>query len=615
MISLVKTGKWIARHRVLILLLGILLLVPSVIGMAKTRINYDLLSYLPEHLETVKGQDILVDEYGMGAFSMVVVENMDLKDAQKLEDKFSEIPHVKDVLWYDDVADISLPVEMIPKDLREAFFRGDATMMLALFDNTTSSDEAMEAVTQMRKAADEQCFISGMTGIVTDIKNISLQELPIYVVIATCLAFLVLELSTESFLVPVLFLLSIGCAILYNMGTNIFLGEISYITKALTAVLQLGVTMDYSIFLLNSYEENKLRFPGDKNRAMGHAISNTFKSIVGSSVTTIAGFAALCCMTFTLGRDLGIVMAKGVVIGVVCCVTLLPSMVLIFDKAIEKTRHRPLIRNVEKPSRFITKHYKLWLVVFLVLLFPAIYGNNHTKVYYNIAQSLPASLPGNVANEKLQEDFDMSTMHMILMNKDMDSKDKRDMMEAVDRVDGIKWTIGMNSLFGPSIPDSMIPKDIKKMLQSDKYELAFVCSEYESATPTVNKQIAAIDKIVKSYDSSAMVIGEAPLMKDLQDVTDVDLRNVNIISIAAIFIIIMLVFKSLSLPVILVAVIEFAIAVNMAVPFFQGTSLPFVASIVIGTIQLGATVDYAILMTSRYQKERQRGHSKKECQI
>ena len=446
---MVKTGKWIARHRVLILLLGILLLVPSVIGMAKTRINYDLLSYLPEHLETVKGQDILVDEYGMGAFSMVVVENMDLKDTQKLEDTFSKIPHVKDVLWYDDVADISLPVEMIPKDLREAFFRGDATMMLALFDNTTSSDEAMEAVTQMRKAADEQCFISGMTGIVTDIKNISLQELPIYVVIATCLAFLVLELSTESFLVPVLFLLSIGCAILYNMGTNIFLGEISYITKALTAVLQLGVTMDYSIFLLNSYEENKLRFPGDKNRAMGHAISNTFKSIVGSSVTTIAGFAALCCMTFTLGRDLGIVMAKGVVIGVICCVTLLPSMVLIFDKAIEKTRHRALIRNVEKPSRFITKHYKIWLVVFLVLLFPAIYGNNHTKVYYNIAQSLPSSLPGNVANEKLQEDFDMSTMHMILMNKDMDSKDKRDMIDAVDQVDGIKWTIGMNSLFGP----------------------------------------------------------------------------------------------------------------------------------------------------------------------
>ena len=610
---MVKTGKWIARHRVLILLLGILLLVPSVIGMAKTRINYDLLSYLPEHLETVKGQDILVDEYGMGAFSMVVVENMDLKDTQKLEDTFSKIPHVKDVLWYDDVADISLPVEMIPKDLREAFFRGDATMMLALFDNTTSSDEAMEAVTQMRKAADEQCFISGMTGIVTDIKNISLQELPIYVVIATCLAFLVLELSTESFLVPVLFLLSIGCAILYNMGTNIFLGEISYITKALTAVLQLGVTMDYSIFLLNSYEENKLRFPGDKNRAMGHAISNTFKSIVGSSVTTIAGFAALCCMTFTLGRDLGIVMAKGVVIGVICCVTLLPSMVLIFDKAIEKTRHRALIRNVEKPSRFITKHYKIWLVVFLVLLFPAIYGNNHTKVYYNIAQSLPSSLPGNVANEKLQEDFDMSTMHMILMNKDMDSKDKRDMIDAVDQVDGIKWTIGMNSLFGPSIPDSMIPGDVRKMLQSDKYELAFVCSEYESATPTVNKQIAAIDKIVKSYDDSAMVIGEAPLMKDLQDVTDVDLRNVNIISIAAIFIIIMLVFKSISLPVILVAVIEFAIAVNMAVPFYQGTSLPFVASIVIGTIQLGATVDYAILMTSRYQKERQRGHSKKEA--
>lgn len=610
---MVKTGKWIARHRVLILMIGILLLVPSVIGMAGTKINYDLLSYLPEHLETVKGQDILVDEYGMGAFSMVVVEDMELKDVQKLEEKFGNVEHVKDVLWYDDVADISLPVEMIPRDLREAFFKGDATMMLVLFDNTTSSDEAMDAVTEMRKIADKQCFISGMTGIVTDIKNISLQELPIYVVIAVVLSFLVLELTTESFLVPVFFLLSIGVAILYNLGSNIFLGQISYITEALTAVLQLGVTMDYSIFLLNSYEENKLRFPEDKNRAMGHAISNTFKSIVGSSVTTVAGFVALCFMTFALGRDLGIVMAKGVVIGVICCVTLLPSMILIFDKAIEKTKHKPLIKSVERPSRFITKHYKVWLILFLILLFPAIYGNNHTEVYYNIAQSLPQSLPGNVANAKLEEDFDMSTMHMILMKKDMDSKEKRDMMEKVDEVKGVKWTIGLNSLFGPTIPDSMIPKDVRKMLQSDNYELAFICSEYPSATDEVNGQIAEIDKIVKSYDKSAMVIGEAPLMKDLQDVTDIDLRNVNILSILAIFVIIMLVFKSFSLPVILVAVIEFAIAVNMAVPYYQGTSLPFVASIVIGTIQLGATVDYAILMTSRYQKERQRGNNKKEA--
>lgn len=613
MIRVVKVGKWIARHRIFILLVSILLLVPAAIGKAETKINYDLLSYLPGDLETVEGQDILVDEYGMGAFSMVVVEGMELKDVQKLEQKFSEVEHVKDVLWYDDVADISLPVEMIPEDLREAFFNGDATMMLALFDNTTSSDEAMEAVTNMRKIADKQCFISGMTGIVTDIKNISLQELPIYVVIATLLSFLVLELTGTSFLVPVFFLISIGAAILYNLGSNIFLGEISYITEALTAVLQLGVTMDYSIFLLNSYEENKLRFPGEKERAMGHAIANTFKSVVGSSVTTVAGFMALCFMTFALGKDLGIVMAKGVVIGVLCCVTLLPSLILIFDKAIEKTKHRPLIKSIDKPSAFITKHYRLWLVLFAVLLLPAVYGNNHTKIYYNIAQSLPDTLPANVANKKLVDDFKMSNMHMILMQKDMDAKEKRKMLEEIDEVEGVKWSLGMNTLFGPTIPESMIPDDMRKMLQSDNYELAFICSEYESATDEVNEQIKEIDQIVKDHSQGAMVIGEAPLMKDLQDVTDIDLKTVNAISILAIFIIIMIVFKSVSLPVILVAVIEFAIFVNMAIPYYQGTSLPFVASIVIGTIQLGATVDYAILMTSRYQKERRKGKDKKEA--
>ena len=610
---MVKVGKWIARHRIFILLVSILLLVPAAIGKAETKINYDLLSYLPGDLETVEGQDILVDEYGMGAFSMVVVEGMELKDVQKLEQKFSEVEHVKDVLWYDDVADISLPVEMIPEDLREAFFNGDATMMLVLFDNTTSSDEAMEAVTNMRKIADKQCFISGMTGIVTDIKNISLQELPIYVVIATLLSFLVLELTGTSFLVPVFFLISIGAAILYNLGSNIFLGEISYITEALTAVLQLGVTMDYSIFLLNSYEENKLRFPGEKERAMGHAIANTFKSVVGSSVTTVAGFMALCFMTFALGKDLGIVMAKGVVIGVLCCVTLLPSLILIFDKAIEKTKHRPLIKSIDKPSAFITKHYRLWLVLFAVLLLPAVYGNNHTKIYYNIAQSLPDTLPANVANKKLVDDFKMSNMHMILMQKDMDAKEKRKMLEEIDEVEGVKWSLGMNTLFGPTIPESMIPDDMRKMLQSDNYELAFICSEYESATDEVNEQIKEIDQIVKDHSKGAMVIGEAPLMKDLQDVTDIDLKTVNAISILAIFIIIMIVFKSVSLPVILVAVIEFAIFVNMAIPYYQGTSLPFVASIVIGTIQLGATVDYAILMTSRYQKERRKGKDKKEA--
>lgn len=610
---MVKVGKWIARHRILILIIGLLLLIPSIIGTAKTRVNYDLLSYLPESLETVKGQDILVDEFGMGAFSMVVAENMELRDVQKLKEEFQQVSHVKDVLWYDDVADISLPVEMVPQELRETFFKENATMLLVLLDDTTSSDAAMEALGQLRQIAGKQCFISGMTGIVTDIKDLCLKELPVYVIIATGLAFLILELTGTSFLVPVFFLLSIGAAVLYNLGSNVFLGQVSYITKALTAVLQLGVTMDYSIFLLNSYEENKKRFPGEKERAMGHAISNTFKSVVGSSVTTVAGFAALCFMTFALGRDLGIVMAKGVVIGVVCCVTLLPALLLIFDKPIEKTKHRPLIRNLDKPSAFITRHYRLWLILFLALLLPAVCGNNHTEIYYNIAKSLPDTLVSNVANEKLKEDFAMSNLHMILMDKDVESKDKRDMLKEIEQVQGVKWTLGLDSLAGPALPDTMIPEDIKGMLQSGSYELAFVCSAYDSATPEVNEQIGEIDKIVKAYDQDAMVIGEAPLMKDLEDVTDVDLKVVNGISIGAIFVIILLVFRSLSLPVILVAVIELAICMNMAVPYYTGNSLPFVASIVIGTIQLGATVDYAILMTSRYQKERQRGREKKEA--
>ena len=609
---MVKVGKWIAKHKVLVLLIGLLLVFPSMIGIAKTRVNYDLLSYLPETLETVKGQDIRVDEFGMGAFSMVVVENREMKDIQKLEDVFSQVEHVKDVLWYDDVADISLPVEMIPQDLREAFFKGDATMMLVLFDNTTSSDEAMDALTELRKLANKQCFISGMTGVVTDIKNIAMKELPIYVVIAAVLSLVVLELTSGSFVVPFLFLLSIGLAILYNLGSNIIFGETSYITQALTAVLQLGVTMDYSIFLLNSYEENKKRFPEDKNRAMGHAIANTFKSVAGSSVTTVAGFIALCVMTFALGRDLGIVMAKGVVIGVICCVTILPALVLFFDKPIEKTQHKLLLAKMDKPSAFITKHYKAWILVFLVLLLPAIYGNNHTKIYYNIAESLPATLDSNVANDELKNVFDMSNIHMIMMDKNMDSKEKQKMLNEIDQVDGVKWSISMNSLIGPTIPDSMIPEDIKKIFKGKDYELAFICSEYGSATDEVNAQIKAIDKIVKSYDKSGMVIGEAPLMKDLQDTTDADLVRVNVISIGAIFLIIMFLFKSISLPIILVAVIEFAIMINMAIPFYQGVSLPFVASIVIGAIQLGATVDYAILMTTRYQRERQRGKDKME---
>lgn len=613
MTTMVKTGKWIAKHRILIVLIGILLLIPSVIGTIKTRINYDILSYLPESLETVKGQDVMVDEFGTGAFSMVVVEDMPLKDVQKLKNKFEEIEHVKKVLWYDDIADISVPTSMMPKDLKDIFFADDSTMMLVLFDNTTSSDEAMEAVTNMRAIADKQCFISGMSGVVTDIKNLCLQELPIYVAIAALFSFIVLEITGTSFVVPILFLLCIGISILYNMGTNIFLGEISYLTQALVAILQLGVTMDYSIFLLDSFEENKKRFPGDKNRAMGHAISNTFKSIVSSSITTVAGFAALCLMTFALGKNLGIVMAKGVIIGVICCVTLLPAIILIFDPLIEKTKHKPLIKNTNRLSGFIIRHYKIWLVVFCIGLLPAVYGNNHTKIYYNIDKSLPSTLDSNVANKKLEDTFDMSTMHIIMMDKNISNANKTTLMKDIEKVDGVKWAFGLNSVFGANVPASMIPKDVKDMLQSDEQELVFVCSKYSSATDESNSQIAAINDLVKKYDSNGMVIGEAPLMKDLQDVTDIDLVNVNVASVAAIFIIIMLVFKSISVPIILVAVIEFAINVNMAIPFFQGIELPFVASIVVGTIQLGATVDYAILMTSRYQKERRKGSGKKEA--
>lgn len=607
---MVKFGKQVAKHKTLVIIICVLLLIPSVFGYAKTRINYDILSYLPDNLETVKGQDILVDEFGMGAFSMVIVEDMENKDVAKLEEKIESIDHVKDVLWVDDVTDLSFPVEMFPEDIREAFFQGDATMMVALFDDTTSADDTMQAITDIRNTTGKQCFASGMSGVVTDIKNLSLEEMPVYVIIAALLCFIILGLTMESIVVPVLFLFSIGAAILYNLGSNVSLGEISYITQALTAVLQLGVTMDYSIFLLNSYEENKQRFPGDKNRAMAHAISNTFKSVIGSSVTTIAGFAALCCMSFMLGRDIGIVMSKGVVIGVLCCIIFLPALILQCDGIIEKTKHKSLIPDLTKISHWITKHHVIFVVIFLVLLFPAIYGNNNTKIYYNIDKSLPQTLDSAVANKKLNDEFNMNNVHMVLLKNGLDAKDKSAMIKEIEDVEGVKWALGMDSIVGTAVPDSMIPDDVKSMLKSDNYELEFICSDYKTATPEVNAQIDTINNIVKSYSSDSMVIGEAPLTSDLEKVTDVDLRNVNILSIAAIFLIIMINFKSISLPVILVAVIEFAIFVNMGIPYYTGTELPFVASIVIGTIQLGATVDYAILMTNRYQKERSRGLDK-----
>ncbi|MBS5521330.1 MAG: MMPL family transporter [Clostridiales bacterium] len=610
---MVKFGKQIARHKTLVVIICVLLLIPSAFGYIKTRINYDLLSYLPETLETVKGQDILVDEFGMGAFSMVVVEGMENKDVAKLEEKIENVEHVKDVLWADDLVDLSMPVEMLPEPVRDTLFSGDATMMVALFDDTTSSDDTMQAIADIRELSTAQCFVSGMSGVVTDIKNLSFQEMPVYVLIAALLCLVILGLTMESFFVPVLFLFSIGAAIVYNLGTNLFLGEISYITQALTAVLQLGVTMDYSIFLLNSYEENKQRFPGDKNRAMAHAISNTFKSVTGSSVTTVAGFAALCCMTFALGRDLGIVMAKGVIIGVLCCIILLPALILQFDGLIEKTKHKSLIPDLGRVSHFITRHYRVFILVFLVLLVPAVYGNNHTKVYYNIDKSLPQDLDSAIANKKLEEDFQMNNVHMVLLNNGLSAGQKEAMLKDIEQVDGVKWAIGLNSLIGPAVPEDMLPEEAVGMLKSDNYEIEFICSDYKTATDEVNAQIDEINTIVKAYSPDSMVIGEAPLTKDLKDVTEVDLRNVNILSIAAIFIIIMLVFRSISLPVILVAVIEFAIFVNMSIPYYMGTELPFVASIVIGTIQLGATVDYAILMTSRYQRERSLGKGKREA--
>ena len=607
-----KLGEWIARHKILILLIGALLLIPSVIGAVKTRVNYDLLSYLPDTLETVKGQDIMVDEFGTGAFAMCVVEGMPMKEVKTLADEFKQVDHVKDVLWYGEVMDISVPTELLPDKIRNKFIKGDAQLLVAFYDDTTSSDESMGALTQMRRIADERCFIGGMTGIVTDIKDICMQELPVYVVIASILSFIVLQLTTESFVVPIFFLLGIGVSILYNLGSNIFLGSISYVTQALAAVLQLAVTTDYSIFLLESYEENKKHYPDDREKAMGVAISLTFRSIVGSSVTTVAGFLALCVMTFALGRDIGIVMSKGVLIGVICCVTILPAMILVFDKAIDKTSHRRVIPSLDRLSAFIIRHYRIWVVVFALMLVPSVYGSNHVDVYYNIAQSLPDDILSNIANDKLLDTFQMNSTHMILMDRDLDRETKQEILSEIDELDGVKFTMSLSSMMGPLIPEEMIPKDLRSMLQSDEHEMGMVVSEYEPATDEVNAQIASINEIVKSRDPSALVIGEAPMMKDLEDTTNVDLQRVNILSVAAIFVIILLVFKSVSLPFLLVLVIEFAINVNMAVPYFQHISLPFVASIVIGTIQLGATVDYAILMTSRYLTERMAGKTKEE---
>lgn len=608
--NMVAFGKKVVKFRIPILIISILLLIPAGLGYVNTRVNYDVLTYLPEDIETMQGQDILVKDFGTGAFSMFIVDGMEDKEVSALKAKIENVEHVQKVLWYDSLADISMPKSMIPKDVYEVFNSDTGTMMAIFFDEGTSSDGTMDAIGEIRKLAGKQCFLSGMSAIVTDTKNLAEKETPLYVLIAVVLAVIVLGLTMDSYFIPLLFMLSIGMAIVYNLGSNYFFGEISYITKALAAVLQLGVTLDYSIFLMHSYEEQQVRYNGDKERAMAHAISQTFSSVIGSSVTTVAGFIALCFMTFTLGMDIGVVMVKGVILGVIACVTILPSMILCCDKWIMKTMHKPFLPDIGKISDKVTKRYMIYVILFLVLLFPAIYGNNHTAVYYNLDETLPKDLPSIIANEKLKKDYDMNTTHMILVDSSVESADVAKMIDKMDDVDGVKWALGLDALIGPAIPQDMIPNSVRDMLKNDKYQLLLVNSEYKVASDELNAQIKDLNKILHKYDKGGMLIGEGPLTADLIDITDTDFKTVSMVSIGIIFVIILILFKSISLPVILVGVIEFAIFVNMGIPYYTGTKLPFVASIVIGTIQLGSTVDYAILMTTRYKRERNHGAEK-----
>lgn len=612
---MINFGKGVVKLRIPILIASIILLIPAALGYFHTRVNYDILTYLPKEIDTMKGQDILLDEFGTGAFSMCVVEGMEDQDISKMRKNMEKVDHVKKILWYDSLADLSIPKTMLPDKVQNAFINEDkdATLMVIFFDSSMSSDETMDAIEELRSVADKQCYISGMSAVVTDTKNLSDKEVPIYVLIAVILAVIVLSLTMDSALIPVFFLLSIGMAIIYNLGSNVFFGEISYVTQALAAVLQLGVTMDYSIFLWHSYEENQERFPDDKKRAMAHAISNTLTSVIGSSITTVAGFIALCFMSFTLGLDLGVTMAKGVIFGVICCVTVLPSMILVFDKAIDKTRHKAIIPDLGVISGWVVKHYKAFIVTFIIVLIPALWGYTHYEVYYDLAGTLPGNLDSVVANDKLDETFAMNSTHIILCDSSLEPKEVNEMMSKIDDVDGVKATLGLDSLVGPTVPREMIPSDIKEVVMDENYQMLMISSEYKVASDEVNDQCDKIEKIMKKYDKNAMLIGEAPCTKDLITITNHDFNVVSTVSIGAIFLIIACVFKSISLPIILVAVIEFAIFINMGIPAFTGTKLPFIAGIVIGTIQLGATVDYAILMTTKYRKARYNGVEKQEA--
>lgn len=609
-----KFGKWVVKCRIPILILAIALLVPSTVGMIKTRINYDMLTYLPGDIDTVAGQDILMDEFGKGAFSFVIIEGMDPEDVSSLREDISHVEHVDTVLWYDDFADVSVPMEMLPSKLYDAFNSGDSTMLAIFFDTSTSSDDTMEAISKIRNIAGKQCFVSGMSAMVTDLKDLCEKEEPIYVGIAVALACAAMMIFMDNWITPFVFLLSIGMAILLNMGTNYFLGEISYLTKALSAVLQLAVTMDYSIFLWHSYEEQKTTYE-DNKEAMAVAINNTLTSVIGSSITTVAGFIALCFMSYTLGLDLGIVMAKGVILGVIGCVTTLPSMILLLDKVLRKTSHKSLLPDMGKVASGITKVFPVFLILFLVLVLPSYFSYKATndEVYYDLGETLPEDMAYVVANSKLQEDFGVGATHMVLVSTDVSDTDVRAMIHEMENVEGIKYALGLESVVGPLVPEEMLPESVKEVLKSDDWELLLVNSEYKTATDEVNAQINELNTILKKYDSKGMLIGEAPCTKDLIETTDQDFKVVNAVSIVAIFVIIALVEKSITLPLILVAVIELSIFINLGLAHLTGTSLPFIAPICISTIQLGATVDYAILMTTRYKQERYEGKEKREA--
>lgn len=607
-----RFSKAVVKHRVLILILSLVLMVPSVLGMIATRVNYDMLDYLPDDMDTVKGQEELLKDFGKGAFSLIIVEDMPDKDVAALVEKFEQVDHVETVLWYSSLADISVPKEILPDALYDEFNTENATMMAVFFDTSTSADITMDAIREIRSIAGKQCFVSGMSALVTDLKDLCEQEEPIYVGLAVLLACLAMLLLLDGWLVPFVFLASIGMMILINLGSNYFLGEISYITKALSAVLQLAVTMDYSIFLWHSYNEQREIYD-DHKEAMASAIQKTLTSVVGSSVTTVAGFAALCFMTFTLGRDLGIVMAKGVILGVVGCVTVLPSLILVFDKPLQKKKHRSLIPNMSGFAKGVTKVFPVFLLIFVALIAPALYGYTKTndEVYYDMGQCLPQDMEYVIANSKLSEDFNIASTHMVLVDASVPSKSIRSMIDEMDKVDGVKYVLGLESVLGSRVPEEILPDSIREILESDNWKLLLINSEYRVASDDVNAQINSLNTILKKYDETGMLIGEAPCMKDMIETTGHDFQVVNAISIIAIFIIIALVEKSFSLPFILIAVIELAIFINLGLPHYFGQSLPFIAPICISTIQLGATVDYAILMTTRYKSERMAGNEKR----